>query len=63
MRLWAEGNGDVVAHIDLVVPTSLDDHSKELLEKLRSHREEKADVVGTASEDSFFDRLRNRFRK
>lgn len=62
-RLRAEGNGDVVAHIDVVVPTSLDDHSKELLEKLRSHREEKADVVGTASEDSFFDRLRNRFRK
>lgn len=63
-RLRSDGHGDMLAHVDVVVPRELDQHTRELLEKTREHLHEAAAVSEEGSgEESFFDRLRNRFRR
>ncbi|APT92111.1 molecular chaperone DnaJ [Corynebacterium phocae] len=62
-RLRREGRGNLYAHVDVQVPTSLDRKTRELLEQVR----ERSDAVtaihdGQTEEASVFDRLRNRFR-
>lgn len=57
-RLRGEGNGDLVAHVDVSVPTKLDAKSRELLEKLRDHRGENSAVADGKSHRSFFSRFR-----
>lgn len=63
-RLRAEGAGDMVAHLDVVVPTSLDETTRSLLEKIRDHSSESVTVNSEHSrDDGFFGRFRNRFRR
>ncbi|MEZ2120824.1 MULTISPECIES: molecular chaperone DnaJ [unclassified Corynebacterium] len=63
-RLRSEGAGDLVAHLDVVVPRELDDRSRALLEQLRDHREDSAEVNREGDgEETLFSRLRNRFRR
>ena len=63
-RLRAEGHGDMIAHVNVTIPTSLDTQSKELLEKLRDHRQDRCGVQQDDEEDeSIFSKFRNRFRK
>ncbi|MBV7295769.1 molecular chaperone DnaJ [Corynebacterium sp. TAE3-ERU12] len=57
-RLRGEGNGDLVAHVDVSVPTKLDAKSRELLEKLRDHRGENSTVADGKSHRGFFSRFR-----
>lgn len=63
-QLRGEGFGNMIAHVDVSIPTQLDEKSKELLNKLRDHRSDES-AVRTAddSDDSLFGRLRNRFRR
>ncbi|MBI8989408.1 molecular chaperone DnaJ [Corynebacterium meridianum] len=63
-RLRAEGAGDLVAHLDVFVPRELDDRSRTLLEKLRDHRDDSAQVNREGDgQETLFSRLRNRFRR
>ncbi|MCK7641911.1 molecular chaperone DnaJ [Corynebacterium sp. P6145] len=63
-RLRAEGAGDLVAHLDVFVPRELDDRSRALLEKLRDHRDDSAEVNREGDgQETLFSRLRNRFRR
>ncbi|AGN19786.1 molecular chaperone DnaJ [[Brevibacterium] flavum] len=63
-KLRAEGHGNLMAHVDLFVPTDLDDRTRELLEEIRNHRSDNASVHREGGEESgFFDKLRNKFRK
>ncbi|WP_342318215.1 molecular chaperone DnaJ [Corynebacterium mayonis] len=64
-RLRAEGAGNMVAHVEVVVPTELSRGDREALEKLR---EGHADSPGVATEhtgrdEGFFTRVRDRFRR
>ena len=59
-HLRGEGNGDVVAHVDVTVPTKLDRKSRELLEKLREHRDDDAKVADSNERHGFFSRFRRR---
>lgn len=65
-KLRAEGHGRMVAHVDVVVPTDLDDRTRELLEEIRTLREEPTAVHDEDSEkDSggFFSKFRERFKR
>ncbi|AIG64514.1 molecular chaperone DnaJ [Corynebacterium atypicum] len=63
-RLRSDGFGDLLAHVDVVVPREVDGQTRELLTQLRDHLHEKAAVTEEGDgEESFFDRLRNRFRR
>lgn len=63
-RLRTEGRGDLFAHVNVVVPTDLDDHTRELLEKIRDHRKEVTSISRDDDEDSgFFSRLKGKFRQ
>ena len=63
-KLRAEGHGDMIAHVNVTVPTSLDAKSKELLEKLREHRDDRSGVQhDDEADESIFSKFRNRFRK
>ncbi|MCK7675108.1 molecular chaperone DnaJ [Corynebacterium pygosceleis] len=63
-RLRAEGAGDLVAHLDVVVPRELDDRSRALLEKLRDHRDDLTEINREGDgQETLFSRLRNRFRR
>ncbi len=59
-RLRKEGHGDLIAHVNVTVPGKLDGKSRDLLEKLREHRHEKATVVDGTASRGFFSRFRNR---
>lgn len=59
-RLRGEGAGNLIAHVDVEVPTKLDGKSRELLEKLRDHRGEDTQVADETSSRGFFSRFRNR---
>ncbi|SMG07556.1 molecular chaperone DnaJ [Corynebacterium pollutisoli] len=62
-RLRTEGRGDLLAHVQVVVPTEIDDRTRELLEQIRDHRLESASVNREGEEDSgFFSRLKGKFR-
>lgn len=63
-RLRGEGHGNLMAHVDLVVPTELDDRTRELLEEIRSHRrDDSASVHVEGEEPGFFDKLKSKFKK
>ncbi|MDT9409298.1 molecular chaperone DnaJ [Corynebacterium rouxii] len=63
-QLRGEGYGNVIAHVEVSIPTQLDERSKELLNKLRDHRSDESAVrTADESDDSLFGRLRNRFRR
>lgn len=62
-RLRREGSGSLIAHVDVMIPTSVDKQSQELLEKLRAHSKQTAGVA-TLSEgrsSGLFSRLRAKF--
>lgn len=59
-RLRGEGSGDLIAHVDVTVPTKLDGTSRDLLEKLRDHRDEGTHVADGGTDRGFFSRFRNR---
>ena len=60
-RLRGEGAGDLIAHVDVAVPTKLDGKSREILEKLRDHRDEDTHVAhGESTDRGFFSRFRSR---
>lgn len=60
----SEGFGDMIAHVNVVIPKNLDDKARELL---TSYRDYHNDEVGVLSQDDadagLFSRFRNRFRK
>lgn len=62
-RLRAEGRGDLIAHVDVVVPTEIDDKTRKLLEQIRDHRNESAHVNREDEDGNFFSRLRGKFRR
>lgn len=64
-RLRTDGFGNLFAHVDVVVPKELDKKTRELLEKVRDSRDEGARVreTGDGQEESFFSRIRDRFRR
>lgn len=62
-RLRSEGYGDMIAHIDIVIPRELDEKSRKILESLRDHRGDQSGVHSGEEEESLFSRLRNRFWK
>ena len=64
-RLRTDGYGSLFAHVDVVVPKDLDRKSREALEKIRNTRDEGARVrtASDGQEDSFFTRLRDKFRR
>ena len=59
-HLRGEGNGDLVAHVGVSIPTKLDKRSRELLEQLRSHRNDGAAVTDRDEGRGFFSRFRRR---
>ena len=59
-HLRGEGNGDLVAHVNVTIPTKLDRRSQELLEQLRDHRDDSSSVADESSSRSFFSRFRRR---
>lgn len=62
-RLRAEGRGDLMAHVDLFVPTEIDEHTRELLEQIRDHRRDNSSVHREGEEHGgLFDKLKNKFR-
>ncbi|MEJ5928940.1 molecular chaperone DnaJ [Corynebacterium sp. H128] len=56
-------HGDLIAHVDVQIPTDLDSHTREALEKLRNRSKETTEIHTEGGESSVFDRLRNRFRR
>lgn len=56
-------HGDLIAHVDVQIPTNLDNHTREVLEKLRDHRGDSSAIHSEAEDDSVFGRLKNRFRR
>ena len=46
-RMRRDGRGDLIAHIDVIVPTSLTDEQRELLEKLAHTMDESVDKKRT----------------
>ena len=65
-KLRAEGAGDMIAHVQVVVPTELSKEERTSLEKLREGHADTA-RVHTGSDDGggdgFFSRMRDRFRR
>lgn len=63
-RLRTEGAGSLIAHVQVAVPTELDDRARELLEEVRGLRGETSQVHDDDDEDSgFFSKLRDRFKR
>ena len=63
-RLRAEGAGNMVAHVQVVVPTELTKDQRAALEDLRAGHDAEAFVEEEHPEGgSFFGRMRNRFRR
>ncbi|MDO5031044.1 molecular chaperone DnaJ [Corynebacterium sp.] len=64
-RLRTDGFGNLHAHVDVVVPTDLDRKTRESLEKIRTSRNEGAEIrqSGDGHGESLFSRIRDRFRR
>lgn len=63
-RLRAEGHGDMIAHIQVAVPTHLSSEERRSLEQLRDARGDAAGVHQDDERDEgFFSRMRDRFRR
>jgi len=62
-RLRREGAGDMIAHVQVVIPTDLSKDQRHRLEELRDVHDGSAFVEEEAGQDEgFFSRLRDRFR-
>jgi len=63
-HLRREGYGNLIAHMDIVIPTNLSTKEKDLLTKLREHSKEDAEVNTKEGQHSgLFSRLRNKFAR
>ena len=64
-RLRQEGAGDMIAHIEVTVPTALSNEERAALEDLRAGHPEDPQVHSEGGEhgDGFFSRMRDRFRR
>lgn len=63
-KLRSEGHGDLIANVDITIPTELDETSRDLLEQLRTHRPDTAKVLRSDDQhNTLFHRLRNMFRR
>ena len=64
-RLRSKETGDMIAHIDVVVPTELGPEERDALEQLRDGHAHSAKVAsdGSGRDESFFGRMRDRFRR
>lgn len=65
-RLRSTGAGRLTAHVDVVVPTQLDQRTRELLEEIRSVRDEPTavhDDNAHGRDGGFFSKFRGRFRR
>lgn len=62
-RVRTDGQGKMIAHVDVAVPTDLDKKTRQLLEEVRDKREESSRVNSEADghSDGLFSRLRGRF--
>ena len=61
-RLRSDGRGNLIAHINVNVPSDLDRKERELLEQLRDLRREDP-AVDEDDERGFFSRLRDKFSR
>ena len=64
-RLRAEGAGDMIAHVQVTVPTALSNDERATLEDLRDGCPDNAEVhvESDAHGDGFFSRMRDKFRR
>lgn len=65
-RLRSDASGRLTAHVDVVVPTDLDQRTRELLEEIRNVRDESASVHdedADGRDGGFFSKFRGRFRR
>lgn len=63
-RLRTEGRGNLIAHVEVTIPTELDERTRELLEEIRQHRKEVSSVNREGESDSgFFSKLKDKFRR
>ena len=63
-RLRREGHGNLIAHVNVMVPNELDDKTRSLLEEIRDLRAENSSVHSDDDGDGgFFSRLRDRFKR
>lgn len=63
-KLRSEGRGDLIANVQVTVPTDLDDKAREALENLRQKRDSDKPVVhDEGGEGNFFSRLRDKFKR
>ncbi|QPK78616.1 molecular chaperone DnaJ [Corynebacterium lizhenjunii] len=62
-RVRSQGRGTLYAHVDVQVPTELDATTRELLEQVRKVSQHGAAVHTEDEEESFFDRIRAKFRR
>ena len=54
----------MIAHVDVHVPTDLDEKSRDLLEKVRDHRKDRSRVDADGDgEESLFSRIRHLFHR
>ena len=65
-RLRSEARGDLYAHVEVVIPTKLDDRTRELLTEIKSRNGQQASVKSTRTATSqsgggLFSRLRETF--
>jgi molecular chaperone DnaJ len=56
-----DGHGDLMVHVDVVVPTRLDKEQSELLRRLAALRGEEQPDLGVGHRDGLFSRLRDSF--
>ncbi|MDO4909307.1 MAG: molecular chaperone DnaJ [Corynebacterium sp.] len=60
-KMRGAGNGDLIAHVNVVVPRNLDEKSRKTLESFRDHRKESGKIA--EEESGLFDRMRRHFRR
>ena len=56
-----DGHGDLMVHVDVVVPTRLDKEQSDLLRRLAALRGEEQPDLGAGHRDGLFSRLRDSF--
>lgn len=61
-QLRRDEKGDVIIHVDVTVPTDLDETTRSLLEDVRAHRGEHAGVHSEEEEGGFFSKIKNKFK-
>lgn len=62
--LRKQGFGNLFAHVEVKVPTEINDKQRKLLEEFSGHVSDETKVhEGAAADESLFGRIRNRFRR